>query len=150
MAPISQQKDEGDRATRLSFGGPERGGDNAGASLLAALLSQSVDISRRIRSSYTELYVYCFYVDFNGIEYGTVREVFVFKPYEREVEIRNLQAYPVGYLAEDGFLGRGKRFLDVTEISHLQYDGLTVGPAREEVRLPETLRYLRRMSHSVH
>jgi len=100
---------------------------------IADILTQTTQISRRIRNNYTEFHLYCFYVGFNGIQYGIVRDVFVFKPYEGEMEIRNLEAYPVAYVLHDQLHERGRKFLDATKVSHLQYEGLTVGPNREEV-----------------
>lgn len=89
------------------------------------------------RNSYTQLSVYCFYVDFNGNEYGIVREVFVFKPYEGQMDVRNLQAFPIRYTStkiQDSLLERGRQFLSVTKTSHMQYEGLTAATAgvREE------------------
>ncbi|KAL9118847.1 MAG: hypothetical protein Q9187_004598 [Circinaria calcarea] len=108
----------------------------ARANALADILTQTAEISRKIRNNYTEFNVYCFYLDFNGVEFGTVREVFIFKPYEREMEIRSLQAYPAHYLLRDQLYDHGRRFLDATRVSHLQYEGLTVGPSREEINSP--------------
>ncbi|KAL2673851.1 hypothetical protein Neosp_012295 [[Neocosmospora] mangrovei] len=107
-------------------------GTKTGTEAIASTLTHLVKLSRHIRDYYTEFNVYCFYLDFNGVEFGLVREVFVFKPYEREMEIRALLAYPDRYLVEDQLHQRGEMFLDVTGISHLQYEGLTVGPNREE------------------
>jgi len=87
------------------------------------------------RSSYSELFVYCFYIDFNGVEYGIVRDVFMFKPYESVMDVRNLQAYPIRYRSDktqDSLLERGRQFINVTKVSHMQYEGLTAG-VREEV-----------------
>ncbi|KAK4209029.1 hypothetical protein QBC37DRAFT_431008 [Rhypophila decipiens] len=90
----------------------------------------------RVRESYSEFQVYCFYLDFDGVKYGMVPDVFVFKPYEREMEIRNLQAYPINYALDHNLEERGKSFLHATKISHLQYEGLTVGSNREEINSP--------------
>lgn len=92
-------------------------------------------VSRKIRDSYNELQVYCFYIDFDGIKYGIVRDVFIFKPYEGEINIRSLQAYPIQYATNNTLLERGKAFLELTRISHKRYEGLTTGRSREEVRL---------------
>lgn len=86
-----------------------------------------------VRSSYSDFRVYCFYADFNGNEFGTVREVFVFRPYDREVDIRTLQAYPIAYAAHNNLVHRGLKFMEATVVSHMQYEGLTVGTSREEV-----------------
>ncbi|KAI9641150.1 hypothetical protein NHQ30_010580 [Ciborinia camelliae] len=84
------------------------------AKTLANILTQTAKISRKIRNNYTEFNVYCFYIDFNGVEFGTVREVFVFKPYEREIDIRNLQAYPAQYELREKLYDNGERFIDAT------------------------------------
>ncbi|RTE85317.1 hypothetical protein BHE90_000133 [Fusarium euwallaceae] len=110
-------------------------GTQTGAEAIASVLTHPAELWGKVRNNYTEFNVYCFYLDFNGVEYGSVREVFVFKPYEREMEIRALQAYPDRYMIEDQLRQRGEMFLDVTRISHMQYEGLTVGPSREEASL---------------
>ncbi|KAK1750914.1 hypothetical protein QBC47DRAFT_392881 [Echria macrotheca] len=105
----------------------------------AALNEQTMSVTpRRIRNTYTELYVHCYYIDFDGIKYGLVSEIFTFRPFEQTVEIRNLQAYPVHYVAglSDRLLERGGVFLDMTKISHMRYEGLTVGRSREEISSP--------------
>lgn len=103
---------------------------------------------RRSKTTFTSLYVLCFNIDFDGVKYGTVREFFVFKPFNGFLDIRSLEAYPVKYLkpqlsrplGEDGkaeytdpLVERGRKFIDVTAVSHLSYEGLTVGYGREEV-----------------
>ncbi|KAH7309948.1 hypothetical protein BKA65DRAFT_601356 [Rhexocercosporidium sp. MPI-PUGE-AT-0058] len=51
-----------------------------------------------MKHKYIPLFVYCFYIDYDGIKYGTVTEIFVFKPYEGVVDIQTLEAYPLQYL----------------------------------------------------
>lgn len=114
------------------------------------LTSRAVDLQsyRRNKNKFTSLFVLCFNVDFDGVSYGTVREFFQFKPFNGLVDIRSLEAYPVKYLkphlsrplagklqveVTDPLLKRGKRFLEVTSVSHLSYEGLTIGHSREEV-----------------
>lgn len=109
-------------------------GNATGAAVLANMLNETIRASGGMRNSFTNFEVYCCYVDFDGREFGTVRDVFVFRPFERKVDIRSLQAYPARYLNQDNLQHRGNNFLDVTRISHLQYEGLTLGPIREEVR----------------
>ncbi|KAM7192881.1 hypothetical protein V8F20_008678 [Naviculisporaceae sp. PSN 640] len=92
-----------------------------------------------VRGSYSDLVVHCFYVDFNGIEFGAVREVFVFKPYELKIDVRNLQAFPIRYIpniTHRNLKDRGRHFAGVTKVSHLQYEGLTAGSAREDINSP--------------
>jgi hypothetical protein len=116
---------------------PESIGSSEGASdkleAITGVLTQPPVISRRIRNHYADLAVQCFHIDFDGDNFGTVPEVFYFKPYEREMEIRSLEAYPSRYMLQDRLYERGQKFLDYTRFSHLQYEGLTVGPSREEV-----------------
>jgi hypothetical protein len=143
LAPAFKMKEADSITAPVSFSSSiMEAGAKAGVKAITDILTQTVKISRRIRNNYTEFNLYCFYVDFNGVEYGTVREVFVFKPYERDMEIRSLQAYPAIYAANNSLHERGDKFLDATKISHLQYEGLTVGPNREEAS--NTLRHFLR------
>ncbi|KAF2996525.1 hypothetical protein E8E14_000232 [Neopestalotiopsis sp. 37M] len=111
-------------------------GEPTGETAVSETMREAANISRKIRSAYGDFIVYCFYVDFDGRRYGKVRDVFVFRPYEREMDIRGLQAYPIAYALSDDLRIRGQRFLKATKVSHLQYDGLTVGPLREEINSP--------------
>ncbi|KAK1831939.1 aaa family atpase protein [Podospora conica] len=103
------------------------------------------------RDSFSPLYVVGFHIDFTGVKYGVVREVFSFKPYNGLVDIRSLEAYPTRYLASqpsqfdssnpesrpddffDRYLARGWKFIDLTTVSHMSFDGLTAGKGREEI-----------------
>lgn len=114
------------------------------------IASRALDLQsfRRNKTTFTSLYVLCFNIDFDGVKYGTVREFFFFKPFNGLLDIRSLEAYPLKYLkpqlsrplgegdkAEytDPLVERGRKFIDVTSVSHLSYEGLTVGYGREEV-----------------
>ncbi|KAF2096574.1 P-loop containing nucleoside triphosphate hydrolase protein [Rhizodiscina lignyota] len=107
-----------------------------------------INTSLRMKDKYSTFYVYCFYIDFDGGNYGTVPEIFEFKPYEGEVDIRSLDAYPLhhsyrtdttitdaelGIQLQDMLVDRGKKFIDLTAVSHMTYEGLTVGERREEI-----------------
>ncbi|KAF2398233.1 hypothetical protein EJ06DRAFT_480744 [Trichodelitschia bisporula] len=114
--------------------------------------------SQQMKGNYSPLYVHCFYIDFDGTKYGTVTEIFQFKPYDDEVEVRSLEAFPLQYLDPnpaafddperspeheakpppelDMLLERGKKFIDSTVVSHMAYDGQTVGESREEISSP--------------
>ena len=108
--------------------------------------SSNAASSRRARDQLTSMYVMCFHVDFDGTKYGTVKEIFTFKPYDGLVDIRSLEAYPTQYLSfdqpspdsstGDKYLERGRKFVDVMAVSHMSYEGLTVGKSREEVAPP--------------
>ncbi|KAK3328996.1 hypothetical protein B0H66DRAFT_539967 [Apodospora peruviana] len=49
------------------------------------------------------------------------------------MEIRHLEAYPACFQSDHSPKSYGISFPDITRICHLQYDGLTVGPNREEI-----------------
>jgi hypothetical protein len=116
--------------------------------------TQDIPDSQRTRNRYSSLFVYCFYIDFDGSRYGVVTEIFVFRPHEGKIDIRSLDAYPLQYahpgpakilsnrdtgniqwLKNDELTRRGERFIDLTAVSHLSYEGMTVGERREEVNL---------------
>lgn len=111
-------------------------GDTAEETAVTEMLTQVANLSRKIRGTYGNFVVYCFYVDFDGQRYGKVQDAFVFKPYERKMDIRGLQAYPVVYASVKDLQNHGRMFLEATKVSHLQYEGLTVGPLREDVSCP--------------
>lgn len=100
-----------------------------------------------IREKFGPLYVYCFYIDYDGRHYGAARDVFVFKPFEDEVDITSLEAYPVRFLGQapetnsitrhvEDLIARGRKFVDLTATSHMNYEGWTASDYREEVRKP--------------
>ena len=104
-------------------------------------------VSRRARDQFSALYVVCFYINFDGAKYGTVREIFTFKPYDGLVDIRSLNAYPAQFLRPhlpdlasklstsigDRYVARGGKFIDFTLVSHLLHEGLSIGRSREEI-----------------
>lgn len=93
-----------------------------------------------VRDNFGPLHVYCFHVDFDGQRYRAVRDVFVFRPFEGMVEIISLEAYPGRFGAQpmDDFANRGRKFVDMTAVSHMNYEGLTASPkCKEEVRKNE-------------
>lgn len=103
----------------------------------------------RAKDWYTPLYISCYYLDFDGIRLKAMVDFFVIKPYEGEIDINALEVRPIKHphpsagehpkvkeLAE-----RGKRFLEYTSITHLDYDGLAVGGNREEVSLSVSSSY---------
>jgi hypothetical protein len=117
--------------------------------------SQDIPDSQRTKNRFSPLYVYCFYIDFNGNRYGTVTDIFIFRPHEGQIDIRSLEAYPLHYASpqfseapcdqdhgrkiEDMLKERGNRFIDLTAVSHMAYGGMSVGERREEVSLSSVL-----------
>lgn len=103
----------------------------------------------RAKDWYAPLYISCYYLDFDGIRLKAMVDFFVVKPYEGEIDINALEVRPIKQphpgagehpkvkeLAE-----RGKRFLEYTSITHLDYDGLAVGGNREEASLSVSSSY---------
>lgn len=105
--------------------------------------TQDTSIVLGARDRFSSLIVFGFYIDFNSVSYGPITDVIIFKPYEGELEITNLEAYPLHYLKMEGqapygtqddyLLQRGRRFVDSTAVSHLNYEGLSSGDEKEEV-----------------
>lgn len=97
-----------------------------------------------IRERFGPLYVYCFYIDFDGKKYGAAHDVFLFKPFEGEADITSLEAYPVRFLDQitetdssirhvEDLVARGRKFIDLTVPSHMNYEGWTTSDYTEEV-----------------
>ncbi|KAJ4419497.1 hypothetical protein N0V82_004942 [Gnomoniopsis sp. IMI 355080] len=101
--------------------------------------NQQADVQpkQRIKERFSPLHVLCMYVDFDGLRYGTETDVFIFRPFDGEISIKSLEAYPTQYALSpraDYLLQRGRKFVDVTTSSkHMKHTGFTVGESREEV-----------------
>ncbi|KAI1633376.1 hypothetical protein F4809DRAFT_623386 [Biscogniauxia mediterranea] len=90
------------------------------------------------RESFTQLVVYCFTVRFNGQKYGPTTDFFIFKPFDGEIDITDLEAYPIRFYAQkesivQRLLERGRKFIDISTVSHMNYDGLSVGDTKEGI-----------------
>jgi hypothetical protein len=74
----------------------------------------------------------CCYLDYNGVRFGPIFQKFHIEPYELEKEISKLNIMPLSYAFKYGLLNeadlmdRGRRFLEITEVSHRYYSGQTV------------------------
>lgn len=94
----------------------------------------------RVKGKYSDLVVYCCYIDYDTKKWAAVPDAFIFKPFEGEVEISSLEAYPLapGSQLWNNMKERGKRFINMTLVSYCEYEGLTVGESqdREEVSQP--------------
>ncbi len=141
--PVARFAPQAYRVTATTAGMPR--GKNSGPNYKIAdtitsgpAPASTADVSSgRVKSNFTEFYIYCFFVDFNGSEYKVISEIFVIRPFEREMDIRSLQVYPTGYHdARDSLITRGLSFMDVTNVSHMQYEGLSLGDIREEINSP--------------
>ncbi|KAI1094968.1 hypothetical protein F5B19DRAFT_505076 [Rostrohypoxylon terebratum] len=96
------------------------------------------NMSISAKEQFTTLKVFCFSVDSDAEKYTPIEDFFIFKPFEGEVDITSLEAYPIHFHPQyeqvsDMLLQRGRKFIEMTQISHMIYEGLTVGEDKEEV-----------------
>lgn len=105
---------------------------------------------QRTTDKLSSLYVKCLYVDFNGAKYGTLDTTFVFKPFDGEMHIKSLEAFPLKYyasLSSSNLMQRGRKFIDATASPrHMDHAGMTIGENKEEVRV-ETLFFVQLMDN---
>lgn len=113
---------------RLEFQSPETSGGDSRPQKGEAL---------RARDLYSPLMIDCYYLDCDGSRYDCVSEKFHIKPFDGEVDVTSLEAFPVGFdqkLKPDYFENRGLTFLSLSfGFAHRQYEALTVGTNSEEV-----------------
>lgn len=80
-------------------------------------------------SQNTPFVIDCFYVDFDGHQWGPRPRTFTIRPYSGSREIPSLQAYPIQYHPDknlrDKLIQRGRQFVQCARQSHKQYSGLT-------------------------
>jgi hypothetical protein len=94
---------------------------------------------------FSPLIIDCYGLDFNGTDYGISGAKFRIDPYEDEIPVNSLEAYPLRF-GEEGLqqrlVNRGGKFIQLSEVSHRFYEGLTFGEDREEVSqtLPSQIR----------
>jgi hypothetical protein len=115
-------------------------GDSEISSESQANLTVVDHIPKPSNNLFSPLYTWCFTVDFDGLIYGMIDHIFIFKHFHGQVDIQSLEAYPVRFHRSNGgqdlmagLSTRGHTFLSTTLVSHLAYEGLTVGTSREEV-----------------
>lgn len=92
---------------------------------------------------YSELKILCYYIDFSGYRFDSISDTFTFRPFDNEMSITDLEAYPLAYASfgdakgENSMLkfleSRGKSFIEVTEASHKLYEGVAYSATKEEV-----------------
>ncbi|KAL2012489.1 hypothetical protein VTN00DRAFT_14 [Thermoascus crustaceus] len=95
---------------------------------------------------YSPLEIDCYYLDYSGSKYDCVADRFSLKPFEGEVAITSLEVYPLrfgthesgedGNTLEEFLIDRGRKFIELSEVSHSLYEGLTVGENPEEINSP--------------
>lgn len=92
-------------------------------------------------TKYSSLLVFCFYLDY---EFGKIlirNDAIRFPPFDGEVEITSLEAYPLRYRRQsvascEDLVAQGLTFVDLMLPRHRKYDGLTASAKAEEVYHP--------------
>ena len=79
----------------------------------------------------TPLVVDCFYIDFDGTNFGPLPQKFTLSEYEGEVAINSLEVYPTRFdndpkQTEKILIKRGKRFVKLAQGGHKYYSGRTI------------------------
>ncbi|KAI1462622.1 P-loop containing nucleoside triphosphate hydrolase protein [Annulohypoxylon moriforme] len=84
----------------------------------------------------------CFYVSFDGTQYGPVNETYQIRRYDGARDITSLPIIPLEYMADgeeerrSKLLKRGKKFAELcnpSKTAHKQYKGLTLDKRQEQV-----------------
>ncbi|KAK4160627.1 hypothetical protein QBC43DRAFT_325295 [Cladorrhinum sp. PSN259] len=77
----------------------------------------------------------CAYIDSDGAHLGSVFTTFVIPHFGGEKAVLSLPVYPLAHFEQPGLRGhliaRGKRFMQMTGISHWHYSGLTLEPVED-------------------
>ena len=73
----------------------------------------------------------CFYLDFDGTNFGPRPAKFMFKEYDGEKPIRSLKVFPARFdgspkQTENALIRRGKRFVKLARVDHKYYSGSTI------------------------
>ncbi|POS73064.1 hypothetical protein DHEL01_v208543 [Diaporthe helianthi] len=85
------------------------------------------------------LLVFCYYLDFNGLQIQDIRDAFRFPAFDGEKDVTSLDGYPMRYKTKSTEIGddldaRGRAFIDLMVVRHKRYDGLTITEQKEEVK----------------
>ncbi|KAG0636601.1 hypothetical protein HOY80DRAFT_1017349 [Tuber brumale] len=81
----------------------------------------------------------CYSIDFDGFHLGGVQKQIEIRPYEGEKPVTSLPVYPLKFLPDlektrERLLARGKSFLQMLEVSHRYYEGLSLSEPKEEIQ----------------
>ncbi|KAK6079671.1 hypothetical protein SCUP515_03927 [Seiridium cupressi] len=105
-------------------------------------------VTPRKVNTYTQLKLLCYFIDSNGYRFDCMADTFTFKPFDNEISITDLEAYPIAYASLGEARGekpmleflqsRGKSFIEVCEASHKLYEGLAYNYEgnKEEINTP--------------
>ena len=76
----------------------------------------------------------CFYIDFDGTNFGPLPQEFVLEDYEGEVPINSLKVFPIRFdedpiKTEKSLVRRGRKFVKLANVDHKYYSGRTLREA---------------------
>ncbi|KAI0177530.1 hypothetical protein BJ166DRAFT_507201 [Pestalotiopsis sp. NC0098] len=87
----------------------------------------------RMSNTHAPLKLVCYFLDLGGYRFDVVTDTFTFRPFDTEMVITDLDAYPLAYASFGETSGeaemrkfladRGKSFIEVSEASHKLYAG---------------------------
>lgn len=103
--------------------------------------SAKVTVSKSARDCFSDLSIQCYYIEYTGTQWQPVLDHIVLKPYDGTMEITELEVFPIQYRSqikgtEDPYLDlyeRGSKYVNLTRMSHLRYEGFTAGDTSEQV-----------------
>ncbi|KAH6986498.1 hypothetical protein BKA56DRAFT_480126 [Ilyonectria sp. MPI-CAGE-AT-0026] len=84
---------------------------------------------RPFQRTVSDLVIDCFYLDFDGKEFGPMPHTISIRPYDDLLPVSNLQVYPLIYEEEPiktSLIARGKKFEELAHVSHRRYKGLSL------------------------
>ncbi|KAF2454926.1 hypothetical protein BDY21DRAFT_351936 [Lineolata rhizophorae] len=76
------------------------------------------------------LTIQCMFFSFDGQKFGPTEWTISIKPYDNDLDINSLEAYPLWYKGEGlekDLIRRGKKFAELVQVTHRRYKGLSVG-----------------------
>jgi hypothetical protein len=83
----------------------------------------------------TSVVIHCIYMDFNGKLLGPVSKEIEIPKFDGEREIRSLPVYPLRFTNDsevrDRLIRRGKIFMELAEVKHMQFTGVTLNTQEE-------------------
>lgn len=77
----------------------------------------------------SDLVIDCFYLDFDGKQFGPMPHTISIRPYDDLLPVSNLPVYPLIYEEEPiktSLIARGKKFEELAHVSHRRYKGLSL------------------------
>lgn len=98
-------------------------------------------ILKRQPKKWSDFFIDCYKMDFNGTHYGPVAHQITISPYDGLRQIAALDVVPISFVPgtdegsiEDILLARGKKFVRLARVSHKKYKGINLkeGPFRRE------------------